>query len=73
MLAIFTVCWACAMPAKAKMAAAATAFNVERLFMDVSSLGLKLSLCRIARGDETGRTPSKGIERVKFNWKSCAC
>jgi hypothetical protein len=31
------------MPASAKIAAAATAFRVVRLFMDVSSLGLKLS------------------------------
>jgi hypothetical protein len=34
MLAILMVCWACAKPANAKIAAAATAFNVERLFMD---------------------------------------
>jgi hypothetical protein len=36
------VCCACATPAKAKMAAAATAFKVERLFMNVSSWGLKI-------------------------------
>jgi hypothetical protein len=31
---------------------------VERLFMDVSSLGLKMSLLKNARGDETMGTPS---------------
>jgi len=38
--------------------------------MDVSSLGLKLSLDLVTRGDEISCTPFKGIERVKFNWKS---